>query len=147
MTPSEKQALLQFMGVTYGQALKTDKDIVGQSAHLRPVSEQLKQQFTQVMATPTTEQQYTQPVYVEPPAVVVPVSNALPPADEGYVDNMQYIEKCVIPVNPIVVAEERIELINVLTDIKVALEKIATTLDKQLTTNVKAAKPKIKEQG
>lgn len=147
MTPSEKQALLQFMGVTYGQALKTDKDIVGQSAHLRPVSEQLKQQFTQVMATPTTEQQYTQPVYVEPPAVVVPVSNALPPADEGYVDNMQYIEKRVIPVNSIVVTEERIELINVLTDIKVALEKIATTLDKQLTTNVKAAKPKIKEQG
>lgn len=152
MTPSEKQALLQFMGVTYGQALKTDRDIVGQSAHLRPVSEQLKQQFTQVMATPTTEQQYTQPVYVEPPAVVVPES---PPTvslvDDGYVDNMQYIQKSVLPVvtpsSLIVHTKEQSELINVLTDIKVALEKIATTLDKQLTTNVKAAKPKIKEQG
>ena len=53
MTPEEKQTLLQFMGVTYGQALKTDRDIVANSGNLRPVSEQLKQQFEQVMATPT----------------------------------------------------------------------------------------------
>ena len=151
MTPSEKQALLQFMGVTYGQAVKTDKDIVNHSAHLRPVSEQIKQQFAQVMAIPTTEQQYNAPLPPVPEAVqpiIVP--------ETGYVDNMQYIEaKSILPDNIIpttVVSNTQTystssELISVLTDIKVALENIASILDKQITANVKTTKPKIKEQG
>ena len=155
MTPSEKQALLQFMGVTYGQAVKTDKDIVNHSAHLRPVSEQIKQQFAQVMAIPTTEQQYNVSPPTLPPAVPEPVQPVIV-SENGYVDNMQYIEaKSVLPSNIISTTvipttqtySTSSELISVLTDIKVALENIASILDKQITANVKTTKPKIKEQG
>jgi len=37
MTAQEKQALLQFMGVTYGAAVKMDRDIVSSSNQLTPI--------------------------------------------------------------------------------------------------------------
>ena len=57
MTPEEKNALLQFMGVAYGDAHKQDQMIVGQSGQLQPKAHELKQQFEQVAATPAYQQQ------------------------------------------------------------------------------------------
>jgi hypothetical protein len=49
------------------------------------------------------------------------------------------------PVVPIISSDDSKKLIKVLTNIQVALENIATILDKQPISNVKAAKPKAKE--
>lgn len=138
MTPEEKQTLLQFMGVTYGQALKTDRDIVAQAGNLRPVSEQLKQQFEQVMATPVNNQT-TSPPQWSPPPKSMPIASETPATYISAITSTP-------PVLPIISSDDNKKLIKVLTNIQVALENIATILDKQPTSNVKAAKPKAKEQ-
>ena len=53
MTPEEKNAVMQFMGETYGQAHKQDKMLVGSSGNLQPSSQQLKQVFEQTAKLPT----------------------------------------------------------------------------------------------
>ena len=138
MTPEEKQTLLQFMGVTYGQALKTDRDIVSHAGNLRPVSEQLKQQFEQVMATPTQAPAAPPPQWIPPQPQNLPIVAevvAAPPITSPP------------PVVPIITSDDNKKLIKVLTNIQVALENIATILDKQPSSNVKTAKSKAKEQG
>lgn len=133
MTPEEKQTLLQFMGVTYGQALKTDRDIVAHAGNLRPVSEQLKQQFEQVMATPTQEA----PPILQQQSIPIPTAR---PVDFSYPSPL--------PPNvvmPVITSEDNIKLIDVLTNIQVALENIATILDKNTIPNVKTTKSKTKE--
>ena len=62
MTAQEKQALLQFMGVTYGAAVKMDRDIVSSSNQLTPISESIKNQFERLMPVPVDNQPHTQPV-------------------------------------------------------------------------------------
>ena len=52
-----------------------------------------------------------------------------------------------IPFNPVVSTITGDDIIKVLTNIQVALENIATILDKQPSSNVKTAKSKAKEQG
>ena len=140
MTPEEKQTLLQFMGVTYGQALKTDRDIVAHAGNLRPVSEQLKQQFEQVMATPVNNQTTSPTQWSPPPTQNVPIVSEVAAA---------YIPPIIStpPVVPIISSDDNKKLIKVLTNIQVALENIATILDKQPSSNVKTAKSKAKEQG
>jgi hypothetical protein len=139
MTPQEKQALLQFMGVTYGQAVKTDRDIVAHAGNLRPVSEQLKQQFEQVMATPTQVATNPTPQWSPPQPQNMPI---VAEAAAAYIPPIISTP----PVVPIISSDDNKKLIKVLTNIQVALENIATILDKQPTSNVKAAKPKAKEQ-
>lgn len=140
MTPEEKQTLLQFMGVTYGQALKTDRDIVAHAGNLRPVSEQLKQQFEQVMATPVNTSATPAPQWSPPQSQNIPIVAEVAAA---------YIPPTIStpPVIPIISSDDNKKLIKVLTNIQVALENIATILDKQPSSNVKTAKSKAKEQG
>lgn len=133
MTPEEKQTLLQFMGVTYGQALKTDRDIVAHAGNLRPVSEQLKQQFEQVMATPTQEA----PPILQQQSIPIPTAQ---PVDFSYPSPLPPSV-----VMPVITSEDNIKLIDVLTNIQVALENIATILDKNTIPNVKTTKTKTKE--
>jgi hypothetical protein len=139
MTSQEKQALLQFMGVTYGQAVKTDRDIVAHAGNLRPVSEQLKQQFEQVMATPTQVATNPTPQWSPPQPQNMPI---VAEAATAYIPPIISTPSVV----PIIGSDDNKKLIKVLTNIQVALENIATILDKQPTSNVKAAKPKAKEQ-
>jgi hypothetical protein len=151
MSPQEKQALLQFMGVTYGQAIKTDRDIVAHSGNLRPVSDQLKQQFEQVMATPTQAPAPSAPPQWVP-VEVVPQQQDIPIPPE-VVPNYKYSLEEVVststetPFKPVVSTITGDDIIKVLTNIQVALENIATILDKQPPSNVKTAKSKAKEQG
>jgi len=84
MTAQEKQALLQFMGVTYGAAVKMDRDIVSSSNQLTPISDSIKHQFERIMPvavddrphSPPTPEPYTPPAPTAPP---VPLGVAYPP--------------------------------------------------------------------
>lgn len=53
MTPEEKNALLQFMGMTYGHSHKLDTHIVGNSQFVKPISTTVKQVFEQVLKSDT----------------------------------------------------------------------------------------------
>jgi len=57
MTDEEKQAVLQFMGVAYGDAHQQDQMIVGKSGQLQPSSHVMKERFEEVLRTPTQPQQ------------------------------------------------------------------------------------------
>lgn len=52
MTPEEKKALMNFMGTIYGESKKHDDMLVGQTTNLRPKSNEVKQQFEQVLRAP-----------------------------------------------------------------------------------------------
>ena len=82
MTSQEKQALLQFMGVTYGAAVKMDRDIVSSSNQLTPISESIKHQFEKLMPTPVDDQPHSTPVpepYIPPVTAPTPIGVAYPP--------------------------------------------------------------------
>lgn len=78
MTPEEKKALMNFMGTIYGESKKHDEMLVGQSTNLRPKSNEVKQQFEQVLRTPVhaDNPQPQRPLVQEaqPPAVQSPVT-------------------------------------------------------------------------
>jgi len=82
MTEQEKAALLSFMGQTYGHAHKQDQMIVGQSQQLSPQSHILKQQFEEVLKTPTQPQQQNAPAPapMQEPAATPPSVNEGQPA-------------------------------------------------------------------
>jgi len=95
MTEQEKQALLQFMGQAYGHTHKQDQMIVGKSQQLSPQSHILKQQFEEVLKTPT--QQPQQQNAQAPVPMQEPVA---PPAEpQGY-----------IPPTPVTVEQAQQEL-------------------------------------
>ena len=82
MTSQEKQALLQFMGVTYGAAVKMDRDIVSSSNQLTPISDSIKHQFERIMPVAVDDRPYTPPVpepYIPPVAAAIPLGVAYPP--------------------------------------------------------------------
>jgi len=62
MTAEEKQTLLQFMGVTYGAAVKMDRDIVSPSNQLNPISESIKRQFERILPAPVDNIPYSQTI-------------------------------------------------------------------------------------
>lgn len=53
MTPEEKKALLQFMGMTYGHSHKLDTHIVGTSQFVKPISTTVKEAFEHVLKSDT----------------------------------------------------------------------------------------------
>lgn len=66
MTPEEKKAALEFIGTIYGASNKLDKDIVGHSNFLKPMSQEIKQQFEQVLRAPVVPQHQPQPTVIQP---------------------------------------------------------------------------------
>lgn len=78
MTPEEKAALVNFMGTIYGESKKHDDMLVGQSTNLRPKSNEVKQQFEQVLRAPVhaNNPQTQRPLAQEakPPTVQSPVT-------------------------------------------------------------------------
>ena len=64
MTAEAKAAVMQLMGVTYGQQKQQDQMIIGSSGNLKPRSNEMKTMVEQLMQSPTApgieqRQQYT----------------------------------------------------------------------------------------
>tara|TARA_A100000172_G_scaffold25514_2_gene14897 strand:+ start:576 stop:1052 length:477 start_codon:yes stop_codon:yes gene_type:complete len=78
MTPEEKNAVMQFMGQTYGEAHKNDGMMVSPSSNLKPSAEQAKRVFEQTARIPTVRRN-GQPNMPPPPANV----GELPPGEQA----------------------------------------------------------------
>jgi len=85
MTPEEKAMVLQFMGQTYGEAHKQDKNIVGSAGNLSPKAQEMKQVFENTAQLPTVNpnlQPHQQPIPAQappaPPAQPQPVQQVTP---------------------------------------------------------------------
>lgn len=81
MTAEAKAAVMQLMGVTYGQQKQQDQMIIGSSGNLKPRSDEMKTMVEQLMQSPTApgieqRQQYTtqpQQQYQDQPTQLPPV--------------------------------------------------------------------------
>lgn len=69
VTPELKNLILNFVGQTYGEIHKLDKDIVQAATNLQPASEMLKARATSIMnsITPQRQQQFAQPAFSSAP--------------------------------------------------------------------------------
>ena len=67
LTPEEKNAVMQFMGQTYGEAHKNDGMMVSPSSNLKPSAEIAKRAFEQTAKIPTVRKN-SQPPAPTPPA-------------------------------------------------------------------------------
>jgi hypothetical protein len=112
MNPSEKDTLLQFMGQVYGETKKTDQMVVGQSPQLQPRSQQVRQQFEQVLKTPAQAQLNT-PVHGQPApaarvAPPVPVAPTQITPEQAQQELLQAQQKQVIVSEPTQVTVEQL---------------------------------------
>jgi hypothetical protein len=136
MNPEEKKALLDFMGTVYGATSKLDRDIVGSSGNLQPISQQIKQQFEQTLYLPTDNSQQA----TSTTAAVVEVA----PVGAPFVP---YISPTVVtkPESPPPVTNFNKEIVDQLKDINLNLSQIVNILK---PNNVKAnnrTKTRVKE--
>ena len=103
MTDEEKAAVLQFMGVAYGDAHKQDQMIVGQSGQLKPNSHVMKENFEQVLRAPTAPQQQNAPAPVPNQGpVAMPSQDQQPaPAPVQVIDVQQAAEELAMTESPV----------------------------------------------
>jgi hypothetical protein len=94
MTPEEKNAVMQFMGQTYGEAHKNDGMMVSPSSNLRPSAEIAKRAFEQTARIPTVQRNNQQP-RPQPPANV----GEFPPEEQAPIQT-------IAPVTPEQAAQE-----------------------------------------
>ncbi len=78
MTPEEKNAVMQFMGQTYGEAHKNDGMMVSPSSNLKPSAEQAKRAFEETARMPTISRN-GQPPRPQPSANI----GELPPVEQA----------------------------------------------------------------
>lgn len=141
MTPEEKQALLQFMGVTYGHSHKLDTGIVGDSQFVRPISTKVRQTFEQLLKTDTVAED-NKPQYqpVQEQIISEPVFE---PSVPNYTPTPQPVSK-----TPVVVSNDVVEE---LKNINLQLTRIGDILQKAIIQKAingrtnKKAKSKVQE--
>jgi hypothetical protein len=145
MTLEEKQALLQFVGQTYGQATKTDNFIVGGSNSIRPVGQDFKSHFEQILHAPVIDSNENQPApvyeqqaHAQPAIAQVTHEQAIQELAQTTTVTPQIQHVTQAPV-------ANTDLIQVLQDINLTLGRIANTLEKKkVTPNVTTKKTKAK---
>jgi len=94
LTPEEKNAVMQFMGQTYGEAHKNDGMMVSPSSNLKPSAEIAKRAFEQTAKIPTISKDS------RPPAPAPPANVGEFPSEE------QALTQQVAPVSPEQAAQE-----------------------------------------
>lgn len=119
MTPEEKKAALEFIGTIYGASNKLDRDIVGHSNFLKPTSQEIKQQFEQVLRAPVVPQHQPQQPNIQQQAPVTQV-----PVDTQPVIPVPQI--VTPPVSP--PTQDKVSN-DILERIVLSLEKIAAILE------------------
>ena len=144
MTLEEKQALLQFVGQTYGQATKTDNFIVGGSNSLRPVGQDFKTHFEQILHAPVVDSSIPQPVtaYEQPAPNMTPEIAQV--THEQAIQELAQVNNTVPQIQQVIPVHNT-DLVQVLQDINLTLGRIANILEKKkLTSNVTTKKTKAK---
>lgn len=71
LTPAEKNAVMQFMGQTYGEAHKNDGMMVSPSSNLKPSADIAKRAFEQTAKIPTVNKNSRPPIPAPPQEQVV----------------------------------------------------------------------------
>lgn len=142
MTAQEKQALLQFMGVTYGAAVKMDRDIVSSSNQLTPISESIKHQFERIMPVAVDDRPHSPPVpepYVPPVTSATPLGVAYPPELQPAVPESipQQVYQGTVAHDP--------TLIDTLISIRMALTRIGDILELKQANDKPAKKSKAQQ--
>jgi len=149
MSPSEKEAILQFMGQTYGQSHKMDKDIVGQSQYLKPSSGAIRNQFEEVLRVPID--QLPQPQYqpsipqYQPPVAPPPITTiGEVPVEQAIQELRAYNDPQVsyITATPQLSQAVNSDVIEVLREISLNLSRIANILENKKPENVRTKKVK-----
>ena len=135
MTEQEKQAMLAFLGTVHAQAKQTDQMIVGQSNFVKPVSHAIQNEFAQVLAKPVYSDQgsyqHVQHQPVQPqPIQEVQTMHPMPQEDQlmfAFEDPKEQ-EAPIITTN---------ELIEVLKDINLNLQRIGNILEEKNKPNAR----------
>lgn len=142
MTAQEKQALLQFMGVTYGAAVKMDRDIVSSSNQLTPISDSIKTQFERLMPVAVDNQPHSQPA----PEPYIPPVTAATPLGVAYPSELQPVAPEPIPQQAYqgTVAHDP-TLIDTLISIRMALTRIGDILESKQANDKPAKKSKAQQ--
>jgi len=139
MTAQEKQALLQFMGVTYGAAVKMDREIVSSSNQLTPISDSIKHQFARIMPVAVDDQPHSPPTpepYTPPVPLVVAHPPELHPVTEPFITpELTYKGTVAHDAN----------LIDTLISIRMALTRIGDILELKQENDKPAKKSKAQQ--
>lgn len=137
MTEEEKNAMLAFLGNVHAQAKQTDQMIVGQSNFVKPMSHSIQNEFAQVLSKPVQnfENNYQAPQMVAPnfipePVVSEPVAIPEPPDDQLLLS----FEQPKVPESFNIVPSE---LVEVLKDINLNLERIGNILQEKNKPNAR----------
>ena len=135
MTEQEKQAMLAFLGTVHAQAKQTDQMIVGQSNFVKPVSHAIQNEFAQVLAKPVNSDQGSyqhvqyQPVQPQPSQEIQPA----PPTPQE--DQLMFtFEDPKEQEAPIITTNE---LVEVLKDINLNLQRIGNILEEKNKPNAR----------
>lgn len=142
MTPQEKNAILQFMGVTYGHSHKLDKNIVGDSNFVKPISTAVRQTFEQVLKTESKEQTFNDTSnYISQSSDIAQSSDCAisPTPQTNYVN---YSDDSSLVTNDSTIIEQLKQINTQLIHISKSLEKLTLNTDVRTT---KKAKSKVEE--
>jgi hypothetical protein len=141
MTPEEKNAILQFMGVTYGHTHKLDKGIVGDSPFVKPMSFAVREKFEEVLKSSTEDLAQNNNF---PNEVVEPVLQPVlqPMIQQSVLQPPTFTAE---PVQPILNTVDS-EILTQLKNINLHLDRIVNIMGEYTTkTNVRTIK-KIKDK-
>jgi hypothetical protein len=120
VTPDLRNLILNFVGQTYGEMHKLDKDIVQTASHLQPASELLKVKASNIINSITPQrpqQQFNQPVFTGSPVPQTEFVSNTPQYDPNQLEfnlNMPTASS---------------SMLDVLKSIESKLQYIATNLD------------------
>jgi hypothetical protein len=134
MTEEERQAFLMFAGTMHGQARATDQMLVGQSNNLRPISNDIQTRFAQVLQTPPNQYQpFEQSQPPEPNGYHQPPHpDTFVPSPANYVGIEQAAQELADTQSQRVsVVDINSNIVDVLKDINLNIERVASILEKQ----------------
>lgn len=137
MTEQEKNAMLAFLGTVHAQAKQTDQMIVGQSNFVKPMSHSIQNEFAQVLSKPVQnfENNYQAPQMAAPNFIPEPAPIPEPPDEQLLLP----FEQPKVPESFNIVPSE---LVEVLKDINLNLERIGNILQEKNKPNARNRNPK-----
>lgn len=139
MTEEEKRAMLAFLGNVHAQAKQTDQMIVGSSQYLKPVSQQIQQEFTNVYHSPT----HIDHGYVQQQPVISDIQPTAVQAEQVIQKDVDHqMELPLFNSNNSISNNNTDQILDVLKSIDLNLKKIVTVLEFKNKPNARVKNPK-----